>query len=115
MIIVIAANRLLGKVGVMNEQTNTTGQPENNQQQSTYALLIRSEEKNRNLLEVAILPLLMLGPIIAIWQFAQQPVNIPAAGLKGVSCAVFDSSVQNSVCGDESHTLLRNQPRKIKV
>ena len=114
MIIVIAANRLLGKVGVMNEQTNTTGQPEN-QHQSTYALLIRSEEKNRNLLEVAILPLLMLGPIIAIWQFAQQPVNIPAAGLKEVSGAVFDSSVQNSVCRDESHTLLRNRPRKIKV
>ena len=68
----------------MNGQTNMTGQPD--EQESTYALLIRSEEKNRNLLEVAILPLLMLGPIIAIWQFAQQPVNIPAAGLKGAAC-----------------------------
>jgi len=114
MIIVIAASDVPPESCVMKEQTGTTDQPEN-QYESTYALLIRSEEKNRNLLEVAILPLLMLGPIIAIWQFAQQPVNIPAAGLKGVSCAVFDSSVQNSVCGDESHTLLRNRPRKIKV
>ena len=114
MIIVIAASDVPPESCVMKEQTGTTDQPEN-QYESTYALLIRSEEKNRNLLEVAILPLLMLGPIIAIWQFAQQPVNIPAAGLKEGSGAVFDSSVQNSVCRDESHTLLRNRPRKIKV
>ena len=114
MIIVIAASDVPPESCVMKEQTGTTDQPEN-QFESTYALLIRSEEKNRNLLEVAILPLLMLGPIMAIWQFAQQPVNIPAAGLKEVSGAVFDSSVQNSVCHDESHTLLRNRPRKIKV
>ena len=54
----------------MNAQPNTTDQLEN-QHESTYALLIHSEEKNRNLLEVAIYPLLMLGPLIAIWQFAQ--------------------------------------------
>jgi hypothetical protein len=29
---------------------------------------------------------LILGAAIAIWQFAQQPVNIPAAGLKGAGC-----------------------------
>jgi hypothetical protein len=27
--------------------------------------------------------LCILGPVIAIWQFAQQPVNIPAAALQG--------------------------------
>jgi len=114
MIIVIAANPLPREVCGMSAQTYTTGQPEN-QHQSIYALLIRSEEKSRNAFEALIYPLLILGPLIAIWQFAQQPVNIPAAGLKGVPCAVFDSSVQNSVCGDEFHTLLRNRHRKIKV
>ena len=69
----------------MNERTNTTDQPEN-QHESTYALLIRSEEKSRNVIEMAIYPILILGAVIAIWQFAQQPVNIPAAGLKGAGC-----------------------------
>jgi hypothetical protein len=69
----------------MKEQTGSTDQPEN-QHESTYALLIRSEEKSRNVIEMAICPILILGAAIAIWQFAQQPVNIPAAGLKGASC-----------------------------
>ncbi len=79
MIIVIAASRLLSEGSLMNERTNTIDQREN-EYESTYALLIRSEEKSRNLLEVIIYPLLILGPIIATWQFAQQPLNIPVAG-----------------------------------
>jgi hypothetical protein len=78
----------------MNEQTNRTVRPDN-QHESTYALLIRSEERSRNVFEVVIYPLLILGPLIAIWQFAQQPVNIPAAGWKAQ--VGFDSSVQNNV------------------
>src|SRR5437016_13175553 len=75
----------LKRVGAMKEQTGTTDQPEN-QHESTYALLIRSEEKSRNIIEMAIYPILILAAVIAIWQFAQQPVNIPAAGLKGAAC-----------------------------
>jgi hypothetical protein len=59
---------------------------EDQHNESTYALLIRSEEKSRNIIEIAICPILILGAVIAIWQFAQQPVNIPAAGLKGADC-----------------------------
>jgi hypothetical protein len=73
----------------MNAQLNTTDHPEN-RHEPTYALLIRSEEKSRNALEVAIYPLLILGPLIAIWQLAQQPINIPPAGLGAggyVACA----------------------------
>ena len=66
----------------MNERTNTTDQLEN-QYESTYALLTRSEEKSRNLLEVVIYPLLILGPLVALWQFARQPITIPAEGLRG--------------------------------
>ena len=86
MIIVIAANRPAQESWVMKEQTGTTDQPENQHKESTYALLIRSEEKSRNVIERAICPILIVGAAIAIWQFAQQPVNIPAAGLKGTGC-----------------------------
>jgi hypothetical protein len=86
MIIVIAANRPAQESWVMKEQTGTTDQPEDQHEESTYALLIRSEEKSRNIIEMAICPTLILGVVIAIWQFAQQPVNIPAAGLKGAAC-----------------------------
>jgi hypothetical protein len=82
MIIVMAANCSFVNSGVMNERTHATGQTDN-RHESTYALLICSEEKSRNVLEVVIYPLLILGPVLAIWQFAQQPINVPAAGYKG--------------------------------
>jgi hypothetical protein len=53
----------------MKERTNTTGQP-GYEDESTYALLIRSEEKSRNVFEMVIYLLLILGPLVAIWQFA---------------------------------------------
>src|SRR5439155_14094002 len=68
------------EVAIMNEQTNTTDQSQD-QEESAYSLLIRSEEKSRNAFELIMYPCLILGPLIAIWQFAQHPVNIPAAGL----------------------------------
>jgi hypothetical protein len=86
MIIVIAANRPAQESWVMKEQTGTTDQLEDQHKESTYALLIRSDEKSRNVIEMAICPILILGAVIAIWQFARQPVNIPAAGLKGPGC-----------------------------
>lgn len=51
-------------------------QPED-QHESTYALLVRSEEKSRNLLEMVVYPLLIAGVIIAIRQFVLQPMNLP--------------------------------------
>ena len=95
MINVIADNRHLKRVGAMKEQTDRTDQPKN-QHESTYALLIRSEEKSRNVIEMAIYPILILGAVIAIWQFAQEPVSIPSTGLKGADCVV---------CVDEVKTL----------
>ena len=97
----------------MNEQTNTIDQPEN-QQESTYALLIRSQEKSRNLLEVAVYPPLILGPLIAIWQFAQQPVNFPPAASEGAPCVFFDASAQNNVGSDDPHTRREVRHREIK-
>ena len=85
----------------MNERTNTTAQPDK-QHESTYALLIRSEEKSRNLLEVIIYPLLCLGPLIAIWQLAQQPINVPPAGFNGAPSSVVVAWAENNVVGDKS-------------
>ena len=98
----------------MKEQTGTTDQLEDQHNESTYALLIRSEEKSRNVIEMAICPILILGAVIAIWQFAQQPVNIPAAGLKGTRDIVFEASAQNNICRDGVYTLRRGGHPEIK-
>jgi hypothetical protein len=104
MINVIADNRHLKRVGAMKEQTDRTDQPKN-QHESTYALLIRSEEKSRNVIEMAIYPILILGAVIAIWQFAQEPVSIPSTGLKGAGCLV---------CVDEIKTLREARRPEVK-
>ena len=97
----------------MNEQTNTTDQSQN-QEESAYSLLIRSEEKSRNAFELTMYPCLILGPLIAIWQFAQHPVNIPAAGLKGPRDIVFDASAQNYISQDGFYPLHRRGHPEIK-
>ena len=77
----------------MNAQTNTTDQHE----ESTYALLIRPEEKSRNALEVAIYPVLILRPLIAIWQLARQPINIPPTGLDAGGLIACVDEIQTCV------------------
>ena len=47
---------------------------------STYALLVRSEEKSRSALETILYSTCILSVVIAIWQFAHQPVNLPSSG-----------------------------------
>jgi len=82
------------EVGCMNKLTNAIDEPEN-QHESTYALLMRSEEKSRNLLEMIIYPLLIIGAIIAICQFVLQTVELPStdtkAGLRITSVIGFHS------------------------
>lgn len=53
-----------------------TSQPNNEvHEESTYALLERSENENRSLLEMIAYALFILSVIAAIWQVAHQPVN----------------------------------------
>jgi hypothetical protein len=61
--------------------------------ESTYALLVRSEEKNRSLLETLVCAILILSSVFSIWQFVQQPVRIPAAGLQGPPCVACTTTV----------------------
>jgi hypothetical protein len=54
----------------------------NNPKESTYALLARSEEKSRGVLEIILYALFIFSALILFWQFAQQPVKVPTAGLQ---------------------------------
>jgi hypothetical protein len=46
---------------------------------TTYALLVHSEEKGRSIMETAVYALLGLSAIMSILQFAQQPERLPSA------------------------------------
>lgn len=50
-----------------------------NPRKSTYALLVRSEEKERSLFETFIYSLLVLSAVIGIWQFAHLRIPTPFA------------------------------------
>jgi hypothetical protein len=58
-------------------------QPTNHIQheESTYALLVRSEEGQRNLSESAVYVLLILCTVFSIWQSARQPFQLPNIGM----------------------------------
>jgi hypothetical protein len=70
---------------VVTQQTKTnqeismkTNQPNNNVEESTYALLVRSEDKKRALFETVLYGLVALGVLVAILQFAGQSVSLGA-------------------------------------
>jgi ferric-dicitrate binding protein FerR (iron transport regulator) len=49
----------------------------NNEDESTYTLLVGSEETGRSIMETVVYALLGLSAIASIWQFAQQPNPLP--------------------------------------
>ena len=51
-----------------------TNQPNNNVEESIYALLVRSGDKKRALFETIVYGLFILSALAAILQFADQPV-----------------------------------------
>jgi hypothetical protein len=66
----------------------------NNQFESTYALLMRSEEKGRSILEIVLYAAFILSAIAGIWQLAQTPVNISAPGLERcVACEISKAQI----------------------
>jgi hypothetical protein len=48
---------------------------------STYAMLVRSEEKERGLFETFVYSLLVLSAVIGIWQFAHLRIPSPSPTL----------------------------------
>jgi hypothetical protein len=51
----------------------------NSARKSTYALLVKSEEKERSLFETFIYGLLVVSAVIGIWQFAHMRIATPFA------------------------------------
>jgi hypothetical protein len=49
----------------------------NKKHQSSYALLVCSEEKGRSIMETVVYALFGLSAIISIWQFVEQPNRLP--------------------------------------
>jgi hypothetical protein len=45
--------------------------------ESTYALLVRSEEKERGMFEGAAYLVFILSAVFSIWHVAQQPIALP--------------------------------------
>ena len=50
---------------------------ENQKRQSTYSLLVRSQENDRSIFETVIYALFILCAVFSVWQFVQQPVTMP--------------------------------------
>jgi hypothetical protein len=69
----------------------------NQQFESTYALIVRSEEKSRTLLETVLYVIFVLSVIVGIWQFAQTPVKLSAPGLE--RCVVCEASPAQNPAG----------------
>ena len=67
----------LASASCMNHETLM-----NNQFESMHALLVRSEEKGRGVLEAVLYVAFILSVVLAIWEFAQSPVRIQAVGLE---------------------------------
>ena len=67
----------LALANCMNHQTLN-----NNQFESAYALIVRTEEKGRGILEAVLYVAFILSAVLLIWEFAQSPLKIQTAGLE---------------------------------
>ena len=77
----------------MNNKANTS---KLDTRESTYALLVRSEEKSRSLLETIAYSLVVLSAVFSIWQVAHQPVILPSNITTDSVVAVQTTSQQHS-------------------
>jgi len=57
-------------------------------QESTYQMLVESEEKGRSLVEDVVYLLLVVATATTIWQFSQQPVTFVKLGATQTQSAV---------------------------
>jgi hypothetical protein len=55
--------------------------PTKNPKESSYSLLIRSEEKARTVFEALTYVFLIWGPLVAMMQFGEYRLVVPAGGL----------------------------------
>jgi hypothetical protein len=62
----------------------------NTKSESTYTLLVRSQEKGRTVLEILVFVLCIFSVVLVIWQFAQTPLETSAPG--GAPCIACQTS-----------------------
>ncbi|HSH40132.1 MAG TPA: hypothetical protein VK993_15270 [Chthoniobacterales bacterium] len=60
---------------------------------STYAVLVRSEQEERSAVESAVYLLFVLSAVFSIWQVAHQPITLP------VDTATQRAAIAQSVSG----------------
>jgi hypothetical protein len=80
---------------IRNYETNQ-GPLMTNQHESTYALLMRSEEKRRTILETVLYAFFFLSVVCSIWQFAQEARLVPSAAPQPATELVSDSHTVKS-------------------
>ncbi|MEN3370731.1 MAG: hypothetical protein V7609_2874 [Verrucomicrobiota bacterium] len=49
-----------------------TNKPNNEREESTYSLIVRSEERKRAAIEVVVYGVIVLSMLAAIWEFGQE-------------------------------------------
>ena len=64
--------------------------------ESTYALLVRSEEKERSMFEGAVYFAVVISALFSIWQLAMQPVQLPLKSVHTTSVAHTASTSQRA-------------------
>lgn len=64
--------------------------------ESTYALIVRSEEKERGIFEGAVYFAVVLSALFSIWQFAAQPVALPLRTVHTTSISQSANTTQRA-------------------
>ncbi|MEY2499143.1 MAG: hypothetical protein QOD12_2699 [Verrucomicrobiota bacterium] len=59
-------------------KTMKANEPNYKREESTYSLLVRSEEKKRALIEIVVYGVIILSAIAAIWEFGEDFFLFPA-------------------------------------
>jgi hypothetical protein len=67
-----------------------------NNYESTYALLVRSEEKSRSRLEVLVYAIFILSAVFSIWQAAHQPMMLPLKSVNTSATITCDAIIAHS-------------------
>jgi hypothetical protein len=64
--------------------------------ESTYALIVRSEEKERSLFEGAVYFAVVLSAILTLWHVATQPVALPLTTVHTSSASQAAKTIQRA-------------------
>ena len=64
--------------------------------ESTYALIVRSEEKERSLFEGAVYFAVVLSALLTLWHVATQPITLPLSSVHTSSVSQSAKTIQRA-------------------